>query len=494
MKKFWVFRFNKYQLVALVTGAVLMTYELVASRLLAPTIGSSTFVWTNVIGVIIAAMSIGYWLGGVLADKYRRESDIVFLCLGIALGITTTLTFYGTALEVIANSISDARWQGLVASLLLFAPTSMLLGMVSPYLAKFAVTSTKSTGREVASLSALNAIGSIIGTFLTGFVLFGVLGSKAILLTLVLVTLATSWLIVPRKYLALRLVITGVFALLAVLPVIPKSSDEIVIDTLSASYVVRRMPWGSGGEEVIGLVTGPLGTQSATYVRKSQKDLLVVWYSNRMVETVANSGVKPENILVIGGGAFSMPEWLARQYPSAQIDVVEIDGELPKIAEEYFDFEHLENIEIFIEDARTFVAKSDKRYDAVLLDAFGDGFIPWQLMTGEFGRDLSRTVADDGVLIANTILGTEGACRPLYEATHSALGVGFSHAYIRRNALMSTTLANTIFVYSQNALEVGNGMNSLDGFAEIAMSRAAPYTDDFAPIEQIQQSCLASRH
>ena len=482
MKKFWVFRFNRYQLVALATGAVLMTYELVAARLLAPTIGSSTFVWTNVIGVIIAAMSVGYWLGGLLADKYRREVDIAFLCIAIAAGIMLTLMFYGSILGVIAENIGDARWQGLIASLLLFAPTSLLLGMVSPYLAKFAVTSTKSTGREVASLSALNAIGSIVGTFLTGFVLFGAMGSRAILFALVLVMLAVSWVIRPRTHAWWRVVIVGTLVVLAILPMLPRESDEITIDTPSATYVVKQMPWGR--DHVIGLLSGPTGTQSATFVDELRKDELVFWYTNTMTAALVSSEIEPRNILVIGGGAFSMPEWLARKYPEAQVDVVEIDGELIGVAEKYFDFEYLENIEIFIEDARTFVARSDKKYDAVLMDVFGDGFIPWQLMTREFGVMLGDIVSDDGILLVNTLLGTRGECQPLYGATHAAIGLGFNRSYIRRNARIESTVANTVLVYTRGIpLE-------LSGFMDNPMATSKPFTDDFAPIERLQQRCL----
>lgn len=192
---------DKYLLLALafMAGFVLMVFEMVASRILAPTIGSSTYVWTSVIGVIIAALSLGYFFGGRLADKRAEPVDLAFLFLASALGVAATFTIYGDFLAGLSDSQMDNRLQAVVASLLLFAPTSLVLGMLSPYLAKLNVKSLESSGRAVASLSALNSIGGIVGTFFTGFVLFAAVGSKAILVGLVLALVICSWSVAPKK-------------------------------------------------------------------------------------------------------------------------------------------------------------------------------------------------------------------------------------------------------------------------------------------------------
>src|SRR5690606_31378747 len=138
------------------SGFALMAFELAAARILAPYIGSSTYVWTSVIGVIIASLSLGYYAGGRLADKHHRLAEVAWLCLASGVAVVLVIIFYQSVLEWIAMNIIDPRLQGVMASLLLFAPTSFLIGIKAPYLAKLKVTSLERTGQSVASLSALN--------------------------------------------------------------------------------------------------------------------------------------------------------------------------------------------------------------------------------------------------------------------------------------------------------------------------------------------------
>src|SRR5512133_2999486 len=167
-----------YEIVAFVTGFTLMAFELVASRILAPTIGTSTYVWTSVIGVMIAALALGYAAGGWAADKRAEQTDIAWLLLLTALFILLTRVTYQGTLEDIAATLHDSRAQGVVASIFLFVPASFLMGVISPYLARLRVRSLTTTGRSVAGLSASNSVGGIVGTFCTGFIFFSIIGSR----------------------------------------------------------------------------------------------------------------------------------------------------------------------------------------------------------------------------------------------------------------------------------------------------------------------------
>lgn len=167
-----IIKFSRYEIAAFITGFALLAYELSAARILAPTIGSSTYVWTSVIGVIIAALSLGYAIGGILADRRTKSSDIGVLLLASATTTLISIILSRDALEVIASLVRDPRLQGLIASAFLFSPTSFLLGAVSPYLAKLRTVSLKHTGTSIASLSAANAVGGIVGTFSVGFIFF----------------------------------------------------------------------------------------------------------------------------------------------------------------------------------------------------------------------------------------------------------------------------------------------------------------------------------
>ena len=193
---------------AFVSGMVLMVFELVAARLLAPTIGSSTYVWTSVIGVIIAMLALGVWLGGRLADKRGQLADIAMLLLAAAGAVVLVLLVAVPFLEGLAQFSFDPRIKGVVASILLFAPTSFVLGMIGPYLAKLQVYSLKHTGRLIASIDAMNALGGIFGTFMTGFVLFAIMGSSHMLTALVIVLVAISWVVSPGSLFKVRVVLS----------------------------------------------------------------------------------------------------------------------------------------------------------------------------------------------------------------------------------------------------------------------------------------------
>jgi len=253
-------RLGKLEVISFATGFSLMAFELVAARVLAPSIGSSTYVWTSVIGVIIAALSLGFFIGGRLADMRPKETDLVWLLCLTALTVVMTQLMYKDILADMVQTFTDPRIQAVVGSLLLFAPTSFLVGMTSPYLAKLNVKSLKTTGQSVASLDALNALGGITGTFVTGFFLFGYLGSRETLSIVVLVLLATSWLLVPRYRMAQRIVLSVISIFIITTP--PVLTPNIVdIDTPSAHYQV--VTFMKDFYEVNGLITGPSGVQSA---------------------------------------------------------------------------------------------------------------------------------------------------------------------------------------------------------------------------------------
>src|SRR5688500_5039253 len=120
-------KFGILELAAFTSGFSLMAFELIGARMLAPTIGSSTYVWTSVIGIIIAALSVGYFLGGKLADSRNRQADIALLCLAVAASIGCMMLLFDSTMDWIVRLQTDLRFKGVIASLLLFAPTSLLI-------------------------------------------------------------------------------------------------------------------------------------------------------------------------------------------------------------------------------------------------------------------------------------------------------------------------------------------------------------------------------
>lgn len=470
-------RLHILSLIAFVSGFSLMTFELAAARVLAPSIGSSTYIWTSVIGVIIAALSFGYWAGGKLADSRNQLTDLIWICLAIAGSITLTMLNYQSIIETAVQSLTDARVQGVYASIMLFAPTSFLIGLLSPYLVKLKVTSLETSGQSFASLSALESIGGITGTFVTGFILFGYIGAREAFAVVVFLLMITSWLVTPKWKWHQRAIASMVIALLCSIALL--SANKGQIDTASAHYTVFDNV--SKGEPVRGVATGPNGTQSGVYI--NQPDKLLFWYTQRMAEVVDQAPDK-ERILVLGGGAFTLPQYLAKKYPRSTIDVVEIDPKLADIARQYFFYSDPSNVNLIFADARTYLNESDKRYDVILVDAYSDASVPFSLMTKEYGDRIKHVMADNGVVAVNIIAGMHGACGVLLEALDAPYRQSLSHAlYKIQNP--GSPKSNMIVAYSAQPVR-------WEGSQSLNVQPIAAYTDNFAPVERIQQNCQNS--
>ncbi len=299
-------RDKRLVIISFTTGFSLLTYELAASRVLAPSIGSSTYVWTAVIGVIIAALSLGFLVGGKLADRRNKTTDVAWLLIIASFMAGLTLVSYEGILQSIVEGVVDSRVQSVLAALVLFAPTSFFIGTTSPYLAKLNVQSLKSTGQAIASLDMFNAIGGIFGTFVTGFILFGYIGAHQAIGLVAVLLISSSWLIAPRIRTRERLFATVALLLVAISPA-ADLPGVVSIDTASAHYKV--VTGANDGRSITGLVTGPGGTQSAVYQNGLSDP--VFWYTQQMTRLAIEQ--QPSSILVLGGGAFTMPQYLSEQ-------------------------------------------------------------------------------------------------------------------------------------------------------------------------------------
>ncbi|HVF30538.1 MAG TPA: fused MFS/spermidine synthase, partial [Pyrinomonadaceae bacterium] len=182
------------ELTVFVCGAVVMTYEIIGSRIVSPFIGTSTYVWTSLIGVILASLSFGYWLGGRLADR-RPEVGVLASVIFVAGGLVSlTVLIKEVVLTAVVAIPVGLELQSVIAALSLFAPASVALGFVTPYAVKLKMLSLNDAGKTVGRLYALSTVGSIAGTFAAGFFLIPFVGSvrTLYLLAAVLIVLALS--------------------------------------------------------------------------------------------------------------------------------------------------------------------------------------------------------------------------------------------------------------------------------------------------------------
>ena len=465
--------------VSFIVGFTLLAFELGAARLLAPAIGSSTYVWTSVIGTIIAALALGYWVGGIVADRRHSRSDPALLLLAVAFSIAVTHVIEPTVLTYISALPIDTRLQGVIIALILFAPTSYLLGMIGPYLAKLNVTSLEVSGRRIASIDAFNSLGGIVGTFLTGFILFNIVGVRELLSVLVVIVMITSWLIMPRNRWKLRLGFSVICIAVAWLPQSQAASTDLTINTPSAHYQI--VDFSTDNRSARGLLTGVNGIQSASYTDGS--DDLVFWYTKTMSDLAVSR--QPQSILLLGGGTFSIPGYLQTTLPETNIDVIEVDPELLSIANKYFYYSPGHNTQHIFDDARHFVNQSNKKYDVIMVDVYGDGSIPFSLATDEYGTRIEKLLNPNGVVIANIIGGLKGGpCQTVFQSVDSAYRTHLPYGYYSYDTNKNPERTNIITVYAREPL-------SLATFTPLLKPPVLPFSDNFSPIERPYFNCAS---
>lgn len=398
-------------LVVFLCGAVVMIYEITGSRVLAPFIGTSTYIWTSLIGVILAALSLGYWLGGSMADRLPKKSVLASAILVAAGLIALTILVKDPFLTAIAAFPAGLEIKAVIAAIILFAPASVALGFVTPYAVKLRMESLGEAGRTVGRLYALSTIGSIVGTFAAGFLLLPFLGSNRTLYLITIALFLTTPLLIAfrpdRKNIGILLVLALAIAANELTSyAMYRSIGFEDIDTEYSRVRVFRTTDPTTQREIEAMTFDPHSTQSAMF---TDSDELVFEYT-KFYHLI--SVLKPDfqRSLMIGGAGYSFPKAYLASFPNAALDVVEIDPALTDIARRRFRLKDDPRLRIFHEDGRVFLNRaSSSAYDVVMMDAFGSLFsVPYQLTTVEAVSQIHRVLADDGVVVFNLGSGIRG--------------------------------------------------------------------------------------
>jgi spermidine synthase len=478
-----------------VCGAVVMVFEITGSRVLSPFLGASTYVWTSLIGVILASLSLGYWLGGKLAD---RRPDIRILSLAILLAggfISVTVLTKEVILSSIETTPLGIEFRSVLAALILFAPASVCLGFVTPYCVRLRMSAIEQSGSTVGRLYALSTVGSIAGTFAAGFFLIPFVGSIRTLYAIAAILIITSALLVPFALSRINISVLIVFLLSvagneAMTSVLRTQKGLHDIDTeYSRAQIVRTIDPASG-RPIRALATDPYFTQSAIFL---DSDELVFEYS-RFFHLVRHAKPDFRSVLVIGGAGYSIPKDLLRHYPSAQIDVVEIDEGMTEIAREFFRLKDDPRLTIHHQDARTFLRQEPAAsYDAIMMDAFGSLFaVPYQLTTVETVREMADRLNPDGVVIFNLGSAITGDASLFLQAQLATYRSVFPQLYVFKvkphmddarlqNLIIVASKAKTPLPPTSNDVEI---QGLLSHKYEIGPDSSAQIlTDDLAPVE-----------
>lgn len=472
-----------------------MIFEIVGSRVVAPFIGTSTYIWTSLIGVILASLSLGYWLGGRIADRRPDVKVLAAAVLAAAGCISFTALVKDIVLAALAGAPILLEIKALLASLLLFAPASVCLGFVTPFAARLELSAVANTGRTVGGLYALSTLGSILGTFAAGFFLIPFVGSNRTLYSLAAVLLVAALALAP---LASTRMSASVMALFAVSTLGSEASGWLQtaagrfvdLDTEYSRIQGFRTLHGPEQRGILAIATDPYFTQSAIY---EDGDELVLEYPP-FYHLIRHFKPGFEGTLMIGGGGYSFPREYLRVYPGARIDVVEIDPQMTALARRYFRLKDDPRMTIIHEDARMLLNRSETgKYDVVLMDAFGSLFtVPYHLTTREAVAEMSRVLKHDGVVIFNVGSAITGPGSRFLQAELRTYREIFPQVLIFkvRPALPDDRLQNVILVASKS--DRAFDLRSDDPFLSALLSHLyqgtvaldePALTDDLAPVE-----------
>ena len=425
------------------SGAVLLGMELAASRVLAPYFGNSLFVWGALIGVVLAGLSVGYWLGGTLADRLPATQLLLgAMTLGALLVLLVPIVDE-PVLEWVVEWDPGPRANPLVTAIILFGPASVVLASVSPIAIRLAVRSVDTAGRTAGRLYAISTAGSIVGTLDTAFWLVPELGVSQLLAAAATVLLAAVVLVA----LAERLPIVAIVALgftaaaaVATSSMAPEQGQRLEgVAAQNWSPVYRSRDEGSraidqaaGGFDVVfqkdtryhhlAVVDDGVGSRYLRFDNSFQSGMTIARpFETRFRYTDyfdLGLAYNPDarNVLFVGLGGGSAPKRFWRDFPSLDLQVVELDPVVADVARRYFAMPDSPRLKVEVEDGRRYLQRNEQRYDVIALDAYFSDSIPFHLATAEFVDLVRRRLAPGGVVVANIIGSVEGPGSRLFRS------------------------------------------------------------------------------
>lgn len=479
----------KLEIIVFLSGAIGMGLELIAARVLSPYVGSSNIVWTSIIGIILASMSLGYWIGGKKSDK-KANFEVISNILLLAAIFTSIIPILETIIvKQFARIIGNLIIAAILCAITVFSIPSFILAMISPFAVKIKSEEEKEIGSLSGRISSLSTIGSIVGTFLTGFVLIPNIGVNNINICITVLLVIMSIMIKKDRnkkyYLSIIILSCTMISIIIIGKYLFKiSNPDIILDTDSqysriwvkkietkqASY--KTLQVDTGLESYIDSETGEMGAKYLSYY-----DLFEYFNKNA------------RSTLLIGGAAYTYPIHYLQKYSDKTIDVVEIDNKMTQIAQQEFGLDiNEERLKIYIQDGRTYLNYSKNKYDTILIDAFKGINAPFELTTYEALINAREMLNENGIVLTNVIASIEGKDSEFIEYEYSTYMAVFDDVKI-------FAVSSDDRTEKQNLILVG-----IKGKPEMKESKYKKYeqllnmevtefktnkkivTDDFAPI------------
>ncbi|GFH63281.1 MAG: putative spermidine syntase [Candidatus Desulfovibrio kirbyi] len=501
------------EFVVCVAGALVMVLEMTGARLMAPHVGTSVIVWTSLIGVMMAFLALGAWLGGRLADRRLSLGILarILLCAGLGAAVTVFLhhTFGARLMKACPNVYVGA----VIGAAVYFALPTFFFGMIPPYIVRLRLSDMSRAGADVGRLYALSTAGSIVGTFLGGFVLISFFAGTQILLGIAATTGLLSLIVAAgkkdrAKNAALVLVFYALsFAVGNGCYNIWREGREGFLPTLETPYNTIRLYESKDAcnRRVRIVQTDPGKIQSGMYV--DDPVALFAEYTRYYAISTALAP-KTRRVLMLGGGGYSVPRWLLagrRNLKDFQLDVVEIDPGMTHLAKKYFHLTEDPRMVITHEDARRFLNSNEKKYSLIFVDVFNSYYtVPFQMGTVEAALAMRRALAPDGILLMNVISAFSGEDGRLYRAIHSAMAQVFPEIHTFAVDMLEPlgAVQNLILLALPKkrpdlaAAFNGNAPDMPEDIRNMLRTRilapvardVPPLTDDFAPVERYSRT------
>jgi spermidine synthase len=485
-----------FALGALVFGAGVgaLATEITASRLLAPYFGSSTIVWANLIGIVLAALAVGYWLGGRLADRRPEARLLGCIVLGAAVFVAVipfaAKPFLDLTVEGLDTASAGAVIGSFLAVLLLCAPPVVLLGMVSPFAIRLAVSSIATAGAVAGRLYALSTSGSLLGTFLPALVLIPAIGTQRTFLVIAVLLAASACFLLGTRYLLAPAVLA---ALLLVPPGVIKGETGLIHE--ETSYY-----------QYIGVVERPDGR------RLLHLNEGVAVHSVWRPDSVLTGGVwdtflalppllgRPlERVAILGNAGGTTARALGVYYPDADVDGVELDPAVSRVGRRYFGMGENPRLTVHDADARPFLRSTDEPYDLIVVDAYRQPYVPFYLATREFFRLVRDHLRPGGVVALNVAAVPDD--KRLVDAVGGTLAADFPQVLEWPALRFNTIVLGLTEPLAAHELRrrLASGPTDLASLRRLLAHEARPmkaasrpWTDDRAPVEWLTDRMIVA--
>jgi len=376
---------------------------------------------------VLAALSLGYWLGGIVADRWPRFSVLAMFIAVPGIIIAVLPFVYPGLNRAIANGDVGSRLGPLVSSLVLFLVPSVFLGAVSPFAVRLQARAVASVGSTAGGLYAISTAGSILGTLVTAFYLIAVLGVANIVhgLGLTLLLVAAGILLGRRR--AGQAVVTVLCAVLLLAVMIWHARTQAA----EAGLILQK---DSFYNHIRLAEDGEQRYMDFENLRQSAMLLKDPWELRlrytRFLSLALTLQPEPKRALILGLGGGSFPKRLYRDFPNVVVDVADIDPEVIAIAKRYFQVPEDARMRLFAKDGRRFVQEATDKYDLVFLDAYNSDTIPFHLATREFYQEIKARLAPGGVVVSNIIGTLRGPQSGFFRSIYRTLSEVFPTLYV----------------------------------------------------------------